>query len=534
MPGTVPWRRRKLADPRRSGNWECTALAARDGLLRESARQALLREQLLAPANAILAYGQLLADQAPSGSREAGYLVRIVNSARQVNERLALAGAALNAGEDDLPLLRRLRHDLRSPLGAIKGFAELLLEDGADLPGEDLARMVECVAEILRRVDELEAGAGIDTGTSEIAAALAATADALPSTAAGSAGRVLVVDDHENNRQLLHDILDPAGHEVTLAESGPAALAILARQPADLVLLDLLMPAMNGLEVLLSLRRRPALAEIPVLILSGVDHAGMTGQCLAAGAQDFIRKPFDTAILRARVAAALDRKRLRDRERHYLAQLDAEKRRAEALLANILPAAVIARLAKGERTIADRIEPVTVLFADIVGFTRLAARLSPIRLVADLDQLISAFDALAVELGVEKIKTVGDAYLAVAGVPETRPDHAQAAAELAIRMIEASTALAPGLGAEYRLRVGLHSGPVLAGVIGRRKFSYDVWGDTVNIAARLQQLAAPATVTLSEATRAILPSPYRTEPLGEVELRGRGRFATFRLGRSQS
>ena len=245
---------------------------------------------------------------------------------------------------------------------------------------------------------------------------------------------------------------------------------------------------MNGLEVLLALRRRPALADLPVLVLSGVDHSEMTGQCLAAGAQDFIRKPFDTAILRARVAATLERKRLRDREQHYLAQLDAEKRRAEALLANILPAAVIARLGRGERTIADRIEPVTVLFADIVGFTRIAARLSPVRLVADLDRLVSAFDELAVELGVEKIKTVGDAYLAVAGVPETRPDHADAAAELALRMTEAAAALAPDLGADYQLRVGLHSGPVLAGVIGRRKFSYDVWGDTVNIASRLQQL----------------------------------------------
>ena len=217
---------------------------------------------------------------------------------------------------------------------------------------------------------------------------------------------------------------------------------------------------------------------------------------------------------------------------HYLAQLDAEKRRAEALLANILPAAVIARLGKGERTIADRIEPVTVLFADVVGFTRIAARLSPVRLVADLDRLVSAFDALAVELGVEKIKTVGDAYLAVAGVPETRPDHADAAAELALRMTETAAALVPDLGADYRLRVGLHSGPVLAGVIGRRKFSYDVWGDTVNIASRLQQLAAPDAITISDATRAQLTGAVRSEPLGEVELRGRGRFATFRLARA--
>ena len=508
-------------------------MAAREDLLRDSARHALLREQLLVPANAILAYGQLLADQAVLGSREAGYLARIVSSARQVTERLAAAGAALGAGDDEQPLLRRLRHDLRSPLGAIKGFAELLLEDGAPLARDEVERIVQRVAEILRRVDDLAAGAGpeAEAGAAELAAALARTADALPEAATGSPGRILIVDDHENNRLLLGDILALAGHQVAMAESGGAALELLDRQPIDLVLLDLLMPAMNGLEVLLALRRRPSLADVPVLVLSGVDHAEMTGQCLAAGAQDFIRKPFDTAILRARVAAALERKRLRDRERHYLARLDAEKRRAEALLDNILPAAIVARLGRGEHTIADRIDAVTVLFADIVGFTRIAARLSPVRLVADLDRLVSAFDALAVELGVEKIKTVGDAYLAVAGVPESRPDHADAAAEMALRMIEAAAALAPELGADYRLRIGLHSGPVLAGVIGSRKFSYDVWGDTVNVASRLQQLAAPGTVTVSEATRAQVAATAAVESLGEVELRGRGRFATFRLHR---
>ena len=194
---------------------------------------------------------------------------------------------------------------------------------------------------------------------------------------------------------------------------------------------------------------------------------------------------------------------------------------------------IVARLGRGEHTIADRIDAVTVLFADIVGFTRIAARLSPVRLVADLDRLVSAFDALAVELGVEKIKTVGDAYLAVAGVPEPRADHADAAAALAQRMLETTARLAPQLGADYRLRIGLHSGPVLAGVIGSRKFSYDVWGDTVNVASRLQQLAAPGTVTISAATRALLTGAAEIEGLGEVELRGRGAFETFRLGRAE-
>ena len=504
-------------------------MTGRDALLRDSARLALLREQLMVPANAVLAYGQLLQAAARPDSREAGYVARIVAAARQVADRLGDAGPALAAADDPL-LLRRLRHDLRSPLGAVKGFAELLVADGAPLPRAELKRILERVDAILGRLDGLVAGDAAEPDAAALAAALAATAGGLPEPAT-SPGRVLVVDDDEHNRALLVDILTLAGHTIDQAASGPLALDHLGREPCDLVLLDLLMPGMNGLELLLAIRARPALAELPTLVLSGVDYADMTGRCLAAGAQDFVRKPFDTAILRARVAAALERSRLRQRERLYLDRLDAEKRRAEALLDNILPQAIAARLAHGERTIADRIDPVTVLFADIVGFTKIAARLSPVRLVADLDRLVSAFDSLAVELGVEKIKTVGDAYLAVAGAPIPRANHADAAAEFALRMAETAAVLAPDLGADYRLRIGLHSGPVLAGVIGRRKFSYDVWGDTVNVASRLQQQSAPATITLSAATAAALTGAFCTEPLGEVELRGRGRFATFRLTR---
>ncbi|MFO1046327.1 MAG: adenylate/guanylate cyclase domain-containing protein [Geminicoccaceae bacterium] len=504
-------------------------MSLRDGLLRDSARLAVLREQLMVPANALLAYGQLLQAEVRPDSREAGHVARIVAAARQAVDRLADAGPALAAAEDPL-LLRRLRHDLRSPLGAIKGFAELLLEDQAPLPRGELERILDRVQAILARLDNLVAGEAPEPSAAHLAAALAATAGALPEPA-GSPGRILVVDDDEHNRALLADILTMAGHAVEATGSGPAALAHLGREACDLVLLDLLMPGMNGLELLLAIRAMPTLAGLPALVLSGVDHHEMTGRCLAAGADDFVRKPFDTGILRARVSASLERSRLRQRERLYLDRLDAEKRRAESLLDNILPQAVAARLAGGERTIADRIDPVTVLFADVVGFTQIAARLTPVRLVADLDRLVSAFDELATELGVEKIKTVGDAYLAVAGVPVLRVDHAVAAAELALRMAETAAALAPDLGADYRLRIGLHSGPVLAGVIGRRKFSYDVWGDTVNVAARLQQQSAPATITVSAATAAGLAGAFRTDPLGDADLRGRGVFATFRLSR---
>jgi len=289
------------------------------------------------------------------------------------------------------------------------------------------------------------------------------------------------------------------------------------------------MPDMNGIDVLEALRGDPKLADLPVLLLSGLDDSTLIGQCLRAGALDYIRKPFDATVLGARVAATLERKRLRDRERRFVAQLDEEKRRAEALLSNILPAALVDRLGRGERSVAERFEAVTVLFADIAGFTSIAARLPAARLVADLDRMVSAFDGHAAELGVEKIKTVGDAYLAVAGVPEPVEGHADLAATLAARMVRTLRELAPELGTAYELRCGLHTGPVVAGVIGRHKFSYDVWGDTVNIASRLQTLAAPGEILLSEATRAALLRPLPTTSRGPVELRGRGVIETHRL-----
>ena len=193
------------------------AVTGRDALLRDSARLALLREQLMVPANAVLAYGQLLQAAARPDSREAGYVARIVAAARQVADRLGDAGPALAAADDPL-LLRRLRHDLRSPLGAVKGFAELLVADGAPLPRAELERILERVDAILERLDCLVAGGAAEPDAAELAAALAATAGALPEPAT-SPGRVLVVDDDEHNRPLLVDILTLAGHTVDAVAS---------------------------------------------------------------------------------------------------------------------------------------------------------------------------------------------------------------------------------------------------------------------------------------------------------------------------
>lgn len=501
---------------------------ARDELLVQSARRAALRERFLAPANAILAYADMVLEDARRRGTP-GVLAdarRMAASAREVVRRLLEVEALMLQGaQAPDEAVARVRHAIRQPMTAIRGYAELLLEDEPEIERAALDRVVRATAELLQRLD------GLGSESMAPSADLARAVEALGQggTATAPVGRILVVDDDTGNRELLGDLLRRSGHEVALAAGGAEALQALAASSFDLVLLDLIMPGMTGFDVLDAMRRDPRIADVPVVVVSGLDDAVGLARSFGAGAQDFVRKPFDAPRLNARVAINLDRKRLRDRERVALERLEAEKRAADGLLANILPGPIVQRLAGGERVIADRLESATVLYADLVGFTGIAARLSPAQLVSDLDRIVSAFDELALELGVEKIKTVGDAYLAAAGVPVPRADHAAAAAAMALGMRDRLDRLGERLAEPWRLRVGLHSGPVIAGVIGKHKFAYDIWGDTVNVTARLEAAAAPGEIWVSEATMALLGDGFISEPRGPADLRGRGRFEAWAL-----
>ena len=210
-------------------------------------------------------------------------------------------------------------------------------------------------------------------------------------------------------------------------------------------------------------------------------------------------------------------------------ELDEERARSQSLLLNILPQAIIDRLDAGEATIADRYDSVTVLFSDLVGFTAISSDLEPHQLVSELNRLFSEFDALCERFEVEKIKTIGDAYLAVVGLPGTREDHALAAAELALGMVEAVGRLKASTGRDWKIRIGIHSGPVVAGVIGTLKFVYDVWGDTVNVASRLESSSEPNAIHVSDAVAAALGGAFELRDRGTVELKGKGQTATHLL-----
>jgi adenylate cyclase len=219
-----------------------------------------------------------------------------------------------------------------------------------------------------------------------------------------------------------------------------------------------------------------------------------------------------------------------------LAALDTEHRklvleqeRSERLLLNVLPRSIAERLKASQAIIADAFPDVTVLFADIVGFTPLAERMSPDELVRLLDELFSDFDELAECYGLEKIKTIGDAYMVAGGLPVERPDHAQAIAEMALDMNDAVAKRSSVLGNDFALRIGVDSGAVVAGVIGRRKFIYDLWGDTVNTASRMESHGAPGRIHVTTRVHDTLASSYEFEPRGEIEIKGKGRMTTYFL-----
>jgi adenylate cyclase len=527
----------------------------------ERALVAYVRQELSAPAIAIMGYAEMLMDDAVEANRGqlTDDLQRILDASRNLH-RLILSlrdPATIHQGDDSTDpaeYRRTLRHDLRTPINAIKGYGEMLREDAADGGAEtlvaDLDKLLGEATLLLDRIDGLVTFSGSDAppsyGTGPAATETGAPARMVESLlkavrplaakeanfAAVQPSRILVVDDNASNRDLLSRRLQRQGHTVLQAEDGTIALGLVEKEAPDLVLLDLMMPGISGYDFLTLLKRDPRSQEIPVIMISALSELDSIVRCIEAGADDYLAKPFDPTLLRARVGSSLEKKHLRDREREMVEALRIEKERSEQLLLNILPKAIVKRLHDGETIIADQLSNVTILFSDLVAFTKLSSRLSAGDLVRLLNDLFSEFDRLALSLGVEKIKTIGDAYMLVGGLPEPRADHAHAVADMALAMIEAVDRINCELPLPLQMRIGIHSGDVVAGVIGTHKFAYDIWGDAVNVASRMESHSMPNRIQISATTHRHLHEGFRLEPHGTVDIKGKGPMETyFLLGR---
>ncbi|HEY4300480.1 MAG TPA: adenylate/guanylate cyclase domain-containing protein [Candidatus Didemnitutus sp.] len=353
----------------------------------------------------------------------------------------------------------------------------------------------------------------------------------------GKQAAILVVDDSEPLRSIMVLTLQHLGYgNVMEAGDGVTALELLFAREFDLVVLDIEMPKLDGYGVLMALAKDPVRRHVPVIVTSGLDQTEAVVRCIELGAEDFLPKPVNSVILRARIGSSLERKRLRDLERLRLLELaqekqalEIEKEKSERLLLNILPRSIATRLRHSERTIADRYSAVTVLFADLVDFTALTNRTDPEELVSLLNDLFSRFDQIADRLGLEKIKTIGDSYFVVGGLPERRPDHAEAVADMAIAMLGSLIELNLERRTSLALRLGINSGPVIAGVIGRKKFTYDLWGATVNFASRLQSSSLEGRINVSDASYQLLKDKFDFTPRGTVFSKGVGEVSTYLL-----
>jgi adenylate cyclase len=383
-------------------------------------------------------------------------------------------------------------------------------------------------------------------------------------------GKILIVDDAEANVRLLERTLRGAGYASVASTMNPYEVCELHRKNRyDLILLDLQMPGMDGFQVMEGLKEIEAGGYLPVLVVTA--QPGHKLRALQAGAKDFVSKPFDLVEVLTRANNMLEVRLLHTETKNHAKMLEqtlreveesrelircqsnevktlydrivVEQKLSERLLLNVLPRAIAERL-KGRReeigdsfpeVIADSFPEVTVLFADIVGFTKFSTGVSPERLVVLLNEIFTDYDTIADNRGLEKIKSIGDAYMAAAGLPVPVDDHAVRAAHMALDMIDALARFNERSGYRFQIRIGINSGAVVAGVIGKRKFIYDLWGAAVNTASRMESHGVAGRVQITEATRLRLGDPFLFEERGAIDVKDMGELRTwFLAGRSSA
>jgi adenylate cyclase len=337
-------------------------------------------------------------------------------------------------------------------------------------------------------------------------------------------GKILIVDDEPFNLDVLEQELELLGHKSVRATNGDEALVRLSAEKFDLILLDVMMPRLDGYGVLERMKTQAEWRHIPVIMISAVTDMSSVVRCIVNGAADYLPKPFEPVLLEARITACLDRKRLHDREVMHLNTVERERKRAEELLSAILPGTAVTELKTTGRVQPRRFGDVAVLLIDLVDFTAWCHAHSPEQVVANMQRLAEEFEILTDRHRMEKIKTIGDAFMATANLLQPNDDPVMAAVHCALDMMTA----ARGGPSAWRMRAGIHIGPVVGGVVGRTKFSFDLWGDTVNVAARLCALDAQDSINLSANAFERIRNRCRVHPVGPVPLKGKGDLEVYR------
>jgi class 3 adenylate cyclase len=342
--------------------------------------------------------------------------------------------------------------------------------------------------------------------------------------------QVLVVDDDDVDRMAVRRQLDRSDLETNIQEATDVASGIEALRGGsfDCAIVDYHLPDGSGLDILRS--SQEIVNSPPIVILTGSGSETIAVELMKAGAVDYLPK---SELTPSRISQST-RNAIRVRQAEIEAEraagrLQAEQQKTEDLLLSILPAPIAERLKQGEQTIAESFDEATILFADVFDFARCTCDLSPVEQVRQLNEVFSTFDRLADEHGLEKIKTIGDTYMVAGGIPVPRDDHAEAVAEMALHMQEEALRIDEGRAEPFSLRIGISTGPVVAGVIGAKKFSFDLWGQTVDTANAMKSSGLPGCIQVSEETWSRLKETYLFETRGTYYIEGAGEVSTYLL-----
>jgi CheY-like chemotaxis protein len=328
-----------------------------------------------------------------------------------------------------------------------------------------------------------------------------------------AAPSILIVDDSVENLKLLSTLLMD-DYKIKVAKSGEKAIEIAKQEPQpDLILMDIMMPGMGGYETCKVLKEDASTQSIPLIFLTALNEATDETMGFKVGGADFITKPYNPDVVKARVNTQLELRR--------------ERQKADALLKILLPEKVISDLIHKGRHVPEIHENVSILFCDFVDFTKIASLLSPEALIDELSTIFGEFDEICKRHHTTRIKTIGDAYMAVSGMNDNDWDHADHLVQCGIEFIRFLNERNKHNIQKWRCRIGIHSGRVIGGIVGKTRFVYDVMGDSVNIAARVESNSQAMMVAITEATQQQLKEEYSMKSLGVINLKGKGETLLF-------
>lgn len=490
-----------------------------------------MRHELRTPINGIIGYSEMLLEDAEDPGLVAD-LERIRQAGRQLLERvdaLLLGTEGPAGGDGDLEAFAaKVRLDLRTPVSAVVGYAEMLEErceeSGRSELLEDLGRIVRSARRLLELSDEIvrmatraapEASV-LGQSSSMTEQVLAKIRPAPPGGgAAEGEGRLLVVDDNETNRDLISRQLARFGYVVATAGDGEQALELMRQQEFDLVLLDVIMPVLDGVETLTRLRSEERLADTPVIMLSSLNELDSAVRCIELGATDYIAKPVQPTLLEARIAAALESRELRSREQAYRRRVEADSQLIERLLAGAFPDSALDRVRDGALDLRERYADATVVRVSYPPALRPTSDPAGLARVEAVQEAARVVEALAAQHAAEILLWRSDGVVVVFGAES----HAAAGADLALGVaarLEGSSA-------------GVHVGPLVAGVVGELRPRFEIWGEAVESAEALALEATPGTVLITPGVRSTLGEAFVTEGRGVKEIRGRGQMKVYSL-----